>query len=211
VNKLAELFARLKAFYSGLKPRERTLVMIAAACAVAIALIFSVTGGKKKPGTGKSKIAQVNERRKVFLETAAQYGEIKKLLDEVDVRVAQRPLDFDLYGKVNELTDSSGIKPTVIKMDPGESNGDEYLDENYVDMNLQKIDLISLTRFLEQVEKLPGLIRIGQLNIKTRFDNSNTLDVVMRISAYKPKAAGSKLKEPSHPRPEPGVIPGEKR
>ena len=211
MNKLAEIFAKLKAYYNGLKPRERIFVMAAAACAVAVALIFSVTGGKKKPGASKSKITQVTERREVFLETAAQYGEIKKLLDQIDSRLAQRPPDFDIYGKVNELSDSTGIKPSVIKMDPGESTGDDYLDENYVDLNLQRIDLVSLVRFMEKVEALPGLVRIGQLSIKTRFDNSSTLDVVMRISAYKSKEGGLKTKGPVHQKPEPGSLILEKK
>lgn len=212
MSKFAEIFEKARAYYRGLKPRERTLVMVAAACAVAIALIFSVASPKKKSGSGKTKISQVIDRRAVFMETAAQHGEIKSLLEKVDVRLSQRAPDFDIYGKVNELSDTAGIKPSVIKMDPGQSTGNDYLDEDYVDMNLQKIDLISLVKFMEQVEKLPRLIRVEQLSIKTRFDSSNTLDVVMRISSYKQKEGGAKPKESTRPKAEPGgLMPGEKR
>jgi Tfp pilus assembly protein PilO len=213
VNKFAEIYGKAKAWFNGLKPRERQMVIAAAATAVVVALVFLVTSpGGKKSGPKQSKISQVNQRRQVFLETAAQYSEIKRLLDQLDVKVAQRAPEFDIYGKVNELSDSSGIKPTVVKMDPGESSGDEYLDENYVDLTLQRIDLVALTNFMSKVEKLPGLIRINQLTIKTRFDQSQTLDAVMRISSYKVKEGGAKLKEQPRPKPGPGgLLPGENR
>lgn len=212
MSKLSEIIGKLQAYYNGLKPRERAMVLAAVACAVAVALIFSVSSPKKKSASGKSKISQVLERRKVFMETAAHYAEVKELLDQVDVRISQRPPEFDIYGKVNELSDTTGVKPSVIKMDPGESTGNDYLDENYVDMNFQRIDLIKLVKFMEQVERLPGLVRIEQLAIKTRFDQSNTLDVVMRISSYKAKEGGARPKEAPRPIQGPeGLLPGEKR
>ena len=189
MNKIFELYAKVKAWYSGLKPRERTFVLVGVAALVAVALIFSVTGGKKKPGPQRNKIEVLNQQRAEFLDAADKYAALKVLLDQIDGRLAKRPKDFDLYHSINELTLSSGIQPSVVKMDPGQSSSNDYLDEDFVDLVLQKIDLISLVKFMDSIQNLPGLVRIGTLSIKTRFDQSNTLDVVMRISAYKEKAA----------------------
>jgi hypothetical protein len=194
VNKLRELLARARAFYSGLKPRERYFVLAGAAALLAFALALTLTGGKKS-GPKRSKVSTLYRQRDEFFATADRYDELKVLLDRIDGRLKQRPENFDLFAKLNELSDQTGVRAAVIKMDPGQSTSRDYLDEDYVDLNLQKIDLVSLVRFLERVEAVPGLVRIGQLSIKTRFDNSNTLDVVMRISAYREKPGGPKKKE----------------
>ena len=128
------------------------------------------------------------------------------MLGKVDGRISLRPQDFDLYAKINELAFQTGVRAAMIKMDPGSSTSNDYLDEDYVDVVMQRSDLVSVTNFMEKVESLPGLVRITQLSIKTRFDQSQTLDVVMRISAYMNKADGPKLKE-SRPKPEP-LAPG---
>jgi len=194
VNKLRELLARAKAFYSGLKPRERYFILAGAAALVAFALALSLTAGKKS-GPKRSKVSTLYKQRDEFLAAADNYAELKRLLDKIDGRLKQRPGSFDLFAKLNELSDQTGVRPAVLKMDPGQSTSNDYLDEDYVDLNLQKIDLVSLVNFLEKIEAIPGLVRIGQLSIKTRFDNSNTLDVVMRISSYKEKPGGPRKKE----------------
>jgi hypothetical protein len=168
--------------------------------AIVVVIVFAATGPKSKGPKSKNKLAQVFERRDAFMVDADNYAGLKKMLDQIDIRMRQRPADFDLYGKINELTDQTGVKPSVIKMDPGKNENNDFLDEDFVDLNLQRIDLIALVRFLEKVEQLPGMVRVGQLSVKTRFDQTQTLDAVMRISEYKPREGGPKLKEPPKPR-----------
>jgi hypothetical protein len=211
LNKLGEILEKLKAYYTGLKPRERAFVLAGAASLILFILILSLAGQTRKSPGSKNKIIQLYERRGQFNETAQQYMIIKVLLDQIDGRLKSRPADFDLYAQVNEVVNMVGVKNFIIKMDPGQSQDNDYLDEDYLDLNLQRVDLISLVRFMDETEKLPGLVRINNLSIKTRFDQSNSLDVVMRISSYKPREAGVEPKEPPRPKPEPVVVPGEAR
>ena len=210
MSRLLELYARAKAAFLKLKPRERYLILAAVGVAVVVVVVFTATAPKSKGPKGKNKLAQVFDRRDEFMAMADEYAGLKKMLDPIDIRMRQRPADFDLYGKINELTDQTEVKPSVIKMDPGTMENNDFLDETYVDVNLQRIDLISLVHFLEKVEQLPGMVRIGQLSVKTRFDQTQTLDAVMRISEYKPRAGGPKLKEPAKPH-DSGIKPPEGR
>lgn len=208
MNKLLAILEKLRAYYSGLKPRERAFVLAGAASLALFVLIFSLTGPKKKPPSSKNRILQLYERREQFNQTAEQYKSIKALLDQIDGRLKSRPADFDLYAQVNGAVNAVGVKSFIIKMDPGQSQDNDYLDEDYIDLSLQRVDLVSLVRFMEQTEKLAGLVKIDNLSVKTRFDQSNTLDVIMRISAYKSKEAGPRPKEQPQPRPEQELIPG---
>jgi len=176
-----------QAYISRLNPRERTFILVGAVVllffVIFLGLSLSHRGGRSK----KTSLDQLSDQRMQFEQAVQEYAQIKPVVDIVDQRVAQRPADFDLYNKVNELIETTTIRPFVLKMDPGSVEGKEFLDEDYVDLNLQKIDIRMLVNFLTQVEQLPGLVRIGQLTIKTRMDNTKTLDVVMRISSYKEK------------------------
>jgi len=177
----------LAGYFSKLSARERYIVLIGGAAFLFFVIFFALFLSRRQPAGKKTKIDQLAEQRIQLSKTAQEYAGLRQVVDLVDSRVAKRPADFDLYRKVNELIEATTIRPFVVKMDPGSVEGKEYLDEEYVDLNLQRIDLRMLVNFLNQLEQLPGLARIGQLSIKTRLDNSKTLDVVVRISAYKEK------------------------
>ena len=162
MNKILEWFEKARVWFTGLKPRERAFVLAGVAALVAVALIFSVTGGKKKPGPQRNKIEVLNKQRAEFLDAADKYTALKVLLDQIDGRLAKRPKDFDLYHKINELTLSSGIQPTVVKMDPGQSSSNDYLDEDFVDLVLQKITSSRLSNSWTTSSPFPGWCGSGR-------------------------------------------------
>ncbi len=175
-------------YFTRLKSRERWIVLVGAGVALFFVIFFSLFLSHRGPQGKATKTEQIAEQRGEFFQAAQEYAKLKQVVDLVDSRVAQRPPDFDLYSKINELVAAGALQQFVVKMDPGAVEGKEFLDEEYVDLNVQKIELRVLVNFLKQLEQLPGFVRISQMSIKTRLDNSKTLDVVLRISAYKEKA-----------------------
>jgi len=177
----------LREYLARMTPRERIILLVGAAAALAFVIFLALSLGHRGKTGKKNPLQELADQKIAFDKNLAAYAGLKPTLDLVDNKLAARPKDFDLFRKLNQLVESTGIRPLVVKMDPGSAETKAFLDEEYVDLNIQRIDLRQLVLFLQQVDKLPGMVRIGQLSVKIRLDQSKTLDAVMRISAFKEK------------------------
>lgn len=184
------ILSRVKEYIERLSFRERIILLFGAVFVISSILYLSLSSSPSSKPAPQSQMSQLQKSQKDFAQILKKYLAIKSLVDQIDSRLEQTPEDFDLYKKVNELIQKIGIREKVVKMDPGESSGNDYLKEEYVDLSFQRIDLESLVEFLKRLEGQPGLVRISQLSIKRRLDRSKTLDVVMRVSAYLRKQEG---------------------
>lgn len=178
---------KLKEWLEKLTPRERVLLLAGAACLLVVLGWFGFSQRGRGGGAAGSKLDQVVSQEKQAAVLAARYQRQHSQLSAIEDRLRQTPADFDLYKHLDRLVDQAGIRRGVIKMDPVEGSGTDYYSEDYVDMNLQKIELIPLIQFLHSIEDSPGGVRITDLSLKKRFDNSNTLDATIRVSLYRLK------------------------
>jgi type II secretory pathway component PulM len=181
----------LRERFEKLTPRERILLLAGAGCLVAVLgwqLLFR--SGRASRSSG-SRLEQAVAQEKQVAAQVARYQDRHSQLSAIDDRLRQTPADFDLYKHLDKLVDQAGIRGGVIKMDPVEGTGTDYYFEDYVDMNLQKIELVPLIQFLQSVEESPGGVRINQLSLKKRFDKSDTLDATLRVTLYRLKEGGS--------------------
>ena len=176
----------LKERWEKLSARERGLVLAALLCLTVVAVVFSWKGGGSRRSSG-SRLDQVMASEKRLAEALVRYQKAHQEVEKIESRLKQTPPNFDLFKHLNELVDQAGIRSSVIKMDPLEGTGTDYYKEDSVDMNIQKIELDPLMKFLQGVEDSPGGVRIEKLALKKRFDNSNTLDVTLRVTLYRLK------------------------
>lgn len=172
--------------FDKLAPRERGLLLAAALglTVLAVTVFWKGTGSGRSSG---SRLDQAMVEEKRLAEALARYQKVRAEVDQVETRLKQTPPDFDLFKHLNGLVDQAGVRGNVLKMDPVEGTGTDYYREDSVDMNIQKIDLEPLMKFLQSVEDSPGGVRLSQLALKKRFDNSNSLDATVRVTVYRLK------------------------
>ncbi len=187
MNEQANIFARIKKYLSQLSFRERVFLLAGFIFVLACIIYLAVSTGSPSPAPEKTQADTLFESQKLFSQTLEKYLAIKPLVDKIDSRLNSTPEDFDLYKEVNRLIQQIGIRERVVKMDPGTGGENDYLKEEYVDLNLQKMSLEPLINFLEKLQELPAMVRVGQLSVKRRLGANKTLDVIMRISVYKKK------------------------
>ena len=172
--------------FEKLSARERGLILGAALCLVLVAVIVSLKGGGSRRSSG-SRLDQAMAQEKQLAEVLARYRAAHAEIVQVESRLKQTPPGFDLFKHLNGLVDQAGVRSNVIKMDPVEGTGSDYYEEDSVDMNIQKIDLEPMMKFLQSVEDSPGGVRISQVAIKKRFDSSNTMDATLRVTVCRLK------------------------
>jgi len=176
----------MKERWEKLSARERGLVLAALLGLTVVAVVVLGRGGGSGRSSG-SRLDQAMASEKRLAEALARYQRVHQEVEQVEGRLKQIPPGFDLFKHLNGLVDQAGIRLNVIKMDPLEGTGTDYYKEDSVDMNIQKIELEPLMKFLQSVEDSPGGVRISQLALKKRFDITKTLDATLRITVYRLK------------------------
>ena len=184
MNEKENIFARLTTAFSRLSFRERLFLLAGAVFVLATTIYLIASSGSSNKPAEKTRADTLLQNQKLFAQTLEKYLAIKPLVDKIEGRLNSTPEDFDLYKEVNRLIQQIGIREQVVKMDPGTGGGNDYLKEEYVDLNLQKMKLQPLIDFLQKLESLPAMVRVDQLSIKRRLGASKTLDVIMRVSVY---------------------------
>lgn len=175
----------LKERWEKLSERERGLVLAAALCLTVVVVVYWKGGGSSRSSGSRLDQAMAGEKR--LTQTLARYQKVHGEVQEVESRLKQTPADFDLFKHLNTLVDQAGIRSAVIKMDPLEGTGTDYYKEDSVDMNIQKLELEPMMKFLQSIEDSGGGVRIAQLALKKRMDNSNSLDASVRVTVYRLK------------------------
>lgn len=62
------------------------------------------------------------------------------------------------------------------------------LKEDAVEVNLAKVELVNLARFLQALERGQGVVRIRRLRINTRTDDPRQVDATFTVSAFELKS-----------------------
>jgi hypothetical protein len=68
--------------------------------------------------------------------------------------------------------------------DRGNDSLGEGITRSTVEVSFAKIDLRSLTRFLNEIEKSQQLVKVEKLRVRSRNDDPDTLDAQITISTY---------------------------
>lgn len=65
-----------------------------------------------------------------------------------------------------------------------DNSEEEIYDERAVDVEIKNVPLNKMIDILYSVQTTPSNLKISGLRMKTRFDNSNSIDVYFRVSTF---------------------------
>ncbi|MGC3997888.1 MAG: type II secretion system protein GspM [Anaeromyxobacter sp.] len=186
MERLRKLQADLAAWFAKLNPRERVMVS-AAAVAVALFVVWLVS---MQIGRGLTAREQRIGDKTQFL---AQIG---KLADGYHQRKAERAaLEARLRAPPVQLLTFVTTKGQALSIDVGDvrpvtTPGDvEGLVEESAEINLAKVELARLARFLQSLEHDQGVVRVRRIRLTTRADDTKLVDATFTVSTYRLKGS----------------------
>ena len=194
------LIARASAAFTRMSERERRLVLLTGAVAVALALLGGVTivssmleKREKMVAMRRDEIAQLDTLR-------AKYEEAVQAEARATQRIKSNSASlFSLMqkaaGEVGLSLNDLNERRTPVKDMPD-------LNEVTVDVTLKDISVDKLNTLLEKIEgkRNDGIVKVTKLKVKTRFDNPEMLEATMTVSTWKSTS--------TTPTPVPGAGPG---
>jgi general secretion pathway protein M len=171
---LAQRFERLD-------PRERRLMRFLLLCLTALAIVLVPIGTEAML---KSKRDESEAYRTVIADIIASQPALAKV-DQKRQAIAQRyshpapPLASFIDSLARELSldvPESQDRPTV-------PHGKRY-EERAIRLQLRKVGLANLAKFLEKIEGANQPIVLSKLDVKKRISEPDSYDVELIISAY---------------------------
>jgi general secretion pathway protein M len=184
MERLKQLRAEVEAWLGRLSPRERTLVGAAAAAA----LIFF--GSLVAAGMGASvraRESRISAKTKVLDQVGALAGGYRRVQMEraaLESRLKGQPVQ--LMSHVSQVGSGLGVEVTDLRPTGSPAELDGVLEES-VEVNLVRIELGTLARLIQGLERGAGLVKVRRLRVATRTDDPKLVDATVVVATYRLK------------------------
>lgn len=116
------------------------------------------------------------------------YTRAKQKTAQLEVRIGHGGLQLQSY--LEQASKEAGVTIAESTERQPSPVGKKYV-ERAVDLHLKPVGLDALAKFLRRIETGPNLVSVTALNIRTRDDKHEDLEVEMTVSTYE-HAADSK-------------------
>jgi type II secretory pathway component PulM len=164
-----------------LSQRERT--MVAAMGVTFVLMVTLIVGFLISDGLSSMEERNTAMRQALRdLETQRDaYMRNKQKAVQLETRLGTQPIQ--LQGYLESAAKEAGVEIPDQSERPPAAAGKKWI-ERTVDLRLRAVTLDQLTKFMKAVEMGKSLVVVTQLNVRTRDDKHQQLDVEMSVSTY---------------------------
>lgn len=181
---MSGLLARLRSAFEGLAPRERWLVLGAAAMvAIAIVLLGVVNPLISAGNRAELRVTNAEDQLVAVDQLRRRYEDVNTRLSRVEERIRQGPKG-EIFTTLEKLARDSTVK--VDSMEPRTSPASDSYAETKVQVVLKGVTLAQLVNYLHRIETAPQVLSVKSLRIRTRQDRPEMLDVTFTVSSFEP-------------------------
>ncbi len=172
-----------------LSTREKWIVAAGLACLTVLGLWLGVwEPAQAHLALQERRVEAKRAEYKEIQELAERFDRLSGQIEEIEL-VMRRSRDFSILSYLEGLATRQQVKDRIVQMKPKTGEATKFYRENAVEIRMEKVRLPELVRYLYQVENSPELLRVKQLRINPRFDDSDLLDVRFQVSSYEPLEA----------------------
>ena len=178
-----------KTGFNKLEKPEKRVVVIGAIFLVCFALFhFTVSPLLQARQQTQKALIQKKEDIKKIRQLQEEYRHRQNQAVNIQNRLQKRSPSFTLFSFIEERATKAKVKQQINSMTPSTSEGDGPLQEDRVDLKLEKISLAQLVDFLQQVESTDDVVAIKRISIQENSKEEGLLDVVMQIITFTKKS-----------------------
>ncbi|MFH1652652.1 MAG: hypothetical protein ABIE74_01195 [Pseudomonadota bacterium] len=183
--------ANLYNSYLGMSAREQTFTLVAAAVILVLVIILPVTMAIGKLSSLNSEIDDGREKMSNIVGEIESYNKIQAQYDSLRKRLISN-YGVSISTVLENMAEKAGIKDKIDSLK--EVGGKEAdMEELSVDVRLRKVSLPELVNFLYEIENYKDAnFRLKQLEVRTRYDNKQELNVSFTVSTFQvPSESGA--------------------
>jgi general secretion pathway protein M len=174
----------MRSAFEGLAPRERWLVLAAAAMVVVAVVVIGVVNPLVTAGNEAGlRVTNAEDQLVAVEQLGRRYEDVNTRLSRVEERIRQGPKG-EIFTTLEKLARDSTVK--VDSMEPRTSPASESYSETKVQVVLKGVTLAQLVNYLHRIEASPQVLSVKSLRIRTRQDRPEMLDVTFTVSSFEP-------------------------
>lgn len=190
---------RMQERWERLSPRERTLITGAGATFLAMVTVISgflITDGlssvEEHNSDARQALHDLETQRESYLKAKAKSAQL-------ETRLGRTPVQ--LQGFLEQVAKEVGVEIPESNEEPPQV-GKQFTARS-VQLRLKQVTLDNLSRFLRGIETGPNLVVVSGLNVRTRDDKHQELEVELTVTTYernaekKDKGQGTKKGDPT--------------
>ena len=178
------LWARLRAFFANLAPRERLLVALVGLLAAVLLGVLGVLQLLEVGDRLDGRVAAAEQQLEAMTRLRREFDEVSVRLRSVEERIQKGP-SGNLRTTLESLAQKAGV-PKVESMEPQASPTHERYRETKVEVGLREVTLAQAVSYLHQIEQTPQPLSVKALRIRTRQDRPELLDITFTVSSFEP-------------------------
>jgi len=174
-------FERLAEAWASLSLRERRLIALMAVAAVVFVGALGFNALRRNIAVREANIALKKQQMEQIGVLAEGYREAEMARQRIEARIKGTPVR--LFSYLEDLAKKQQITLGDMQ-DRGTDTIGDGITRNTVEVSFARIDLRSLTAFLNEIEKSQQLVKVEKLRMRGRSDDPNALDAAVTVSTY---------------------------
>lgn len=176
--------------FLGLQPREQLIALIAAGVILIIIIIMPISLASGRIGKLEKSISAGREQINDVMRELAEYNREKARLSAIETQL-KTGFDTSISTTIENLATQAGVKENIDALKERPLAPSDIFDEASVDVRISRVILPRLVEFLYKIEsEKTRMLRVKQLQIKTRYDNRKLMDASFTVSTFKLSGEG---------------------
>lgn len=183
MERLKALIADAQAWLAAASPREKRLLLFAAAGVLVFVVLIGWASFSASINKAQAALDEKHDDFEKISRLAAGYGQQEQERQLMEAKLRQSPpalMSFVDTASKNAGVDVGGMSDRGVVA--GGQNGKPK--EMSVEVNLGKVPLDKLVKLLTDIERSPGVVRVRRLRLRKSFENKDVLDVSLSVSAW---------------------------
>lgn len=177
-------------FYQRLSPRERLLLGLALGSLLLISLYSFVWDPLVSGRTNLEKRITLREKELGEMQQMRQhYFDLLRQLEASQGVLVRTDQNFSLFAHIQKAVESVISRDHIQSMNPTDKNLTDEYQEQSVEIKLTGVALDQLVAMLYKIEKGDPQLRVSRLNVKKRYNDPHSFDLVATVSLLKPRQA----------------------
>ncbi|RME24982.1 MAG: hypothetical protein D6806_08705 [Deltaproteobacteria bacterium] len=133
----------------------------------------------------RRRVDDTTDKLQQMLGLRQEYEQAKKLRKQSEQRI-KAARNIQLMGMLENLAKQVGIDTKEIEMNPRSpaTNPETNIEEERVEVKLEKITIDSLVEFLQRIESRSDTIAVRSLHVKHNFREPKFLSVDFTVSKF---------------------------
>jgi len=175
-------------FYQRLSPRERLLLGLAVGSVLAISLYSFVwdplVSGRQAL---ERRIVAREKDLKVMEAERTRYLELKRQVEASQAVLVKTDQNFSLFAHLQSAVAQVIERSHIQSMNPSDKNLSDEYQEQAVEIKLTAVNLEQLVNMLYRIEKGNPQLHVSRLQVKKRYNDPHSFDIVATVSLLKPR------------------------